>query len=158
MKCAGEANSLDPENDTVLLMEADLAASTGDIQRATELCEKVRLRADSDDGIPYVIQANLLTQQAFMYMSSGNESMMYLAQNNLKEASETYEKALQINPNCIEALTQFAQLQQLLGDADRGCALIERALKLGRSKDEVQEMSQVINLFYDMKLISLNNT
>ena len=70
-------------------------------------------------------------------MSSGdNES----AQQTLALTTQTYEEALKCEPFSIEALSQYAQLKQLLGDAEGGMKLAETALKYGRSKDEVQDM------------------
>jgi len=60
------------------------------------------------------------------------------------EADALYTKALQIEPACLEGLAQGAQLHILRGKFDEAVTLLERALPLSRSREEVQELGQML--------------
>lgn len=47
-------------------------------------------------------------------------SCVLLMYDCLQQAKDSYETALKVEPKCVEALTQYAQLKQLLGDAAGG--------------------------------------
>lgn len=61
-----------------------------------------------------------------------------------KVAEGLYSKALSVEPNCVEALAQGAQLKLLLGKPDEAAGMIEQALPLSRSRDEVLELGTML--------------
>jgi hypothetical protein len=62
----------------------------------------------------------------------------------LKETDDLYVAALNRDTACVEAMAQSAQLKMLLGKFDEALPLLEQALPLSRSRDEVQELGQML--------------
>jgi hypothetical protein len=60
------------------------------------------------------------------------------------DADALYTKAMLIEPACLEGLAQGAQLHILRGKFNEAVALLERALPLSRSREEVQELGQML--------------
>ena len=59
-----------PVNETVILLDADLLAITGDNETAVIRCDEALKLSDESDSIPYVIKANILMQKVFFSFDS----------------------------------------------------------------------------------------
>ena len=66
------------------------------------------------------------------------------AEGLFKEAEDLYSTALGRDPLCLEALVQAAQLKSLVGKFDESRTLLERALPLSRTREEVMEVGQML--------------
>ena len=66
------------------------------------------------------------------------------AEGLFKEAEDLYSSALERDPQCLEALVQAAQLKSLVGKFEESRTLLERALPLSRSREEVMEVGQML--------------
>eukprot|EP01035_Chromulina_nebulosa_P020192 gene20192-26210_t len=141
--CVDEAKLLQPNNVTTLLLDADLSTVEGNLPLALEKVDKVIDIVGDSDALPYVIKANVLTQKAFQQMN--DESTIHLSQQTFLDSTSFYNKALTIDPNSIEALTQLSQVKQMFGDIANSVELAEKSMKLGRNKDELQEICQLYN-------------
>jgi lipopolysaccharide biosynthesis regulator YciM len=151
-----EAKGLDPSNETIALMEVDMIAGEGNYDTAMELLDGVASTCDADDGIPHVVRANIIAQRAFMELQTaqmtGNMQLAQNAQTSFGQASAAYDDALKAEPVCVEALTQYAQLKQMLGDPMGAVDLVEKAINYGRSRDEVQELCQLYLMAHAQKV------
>ena len=54
-----------------------------------------------------------------------------------------YEKALEVDTNCVEALAQACQLKFLLWEFESAVAYAERAVPLARSAEELNDLESL---------------
>lgn len=145
------AKAVFPEHDSVLLMEAEQLSQEGDSSAALHLLEKAKRRArrsqhrhiDVDQDVTFIVtRASVLTAQAFSEMANnGVETGLAL----FGEVTKLYEHALEIEPNAIEVMAQLAQLKSMLsGDVGTSVELLQRALPLARSREEVQDLTLML--------------
>lgn len=94
----------------------------------------------------------LSTLQAFSLFNQADpqnapvdqQSLVNQAKQLFTDSESLYDRALEIEPTCVEALAQSAQLKVLLGKFDEAVTMINKALPLSRSRDEVQELGQML--------------
>lgn len=147
-----EAKKLFPNKLSVLLLEADHLQMDGDVESSLRLLEDAVGVANScnmDGAIVDVtlIKASALTSQAFSILSNPNspESEILKAQKSFQEVEKLYSDALTLDPNSIEVMAQYAQLKSMiLGDFEGAVKLLQTALPLARTSDEVQELCQLL--------------
>jgi tetratricopeptide (TPR) repeat protein len=149
-----EAKLLFPEKLSVLLLEADQMQSEGKVEESLILLEKAVAVAEAcGDGKSMVdvtlIKASALTSQAFSVLqnpaTANNPVEVQKAQQTFRDVDKLYDDALIVDPNAIEVMAQHAQLKSLImQDFEGAVVLLERALPLARSSDEVQELSQLL--------------
>lgn len=138
------AKKIFPNHDSVVLMEADQLSNDGDITGAISLLD--RYDENSTDITPLIIKASILTAKAFIEMQSATSQEMFMnAQKIFSDVQNLYEKALMLEPLAIEVMAQYAQLKSMLqGDLKGASELLNRALPLSRTRDEVLEISQLL--------------
>lgn len=61
-------------------MQADMASGEGDIETALKLVDESQKTSDPDDGMLYVVRANIVTQRAFHEMAMAQQGNPYLLQ------------------------------------------------------------------------------
>ena len=61
---------------------------------------------------------------------------LYGKQGNHKEAYNNFEKALQINPNYLDAMRNLASAKLNMGDRAGACSLWEKAYKMGDNESK----------------------
>lgn len=128
-------------------------SNEGRSEEALSLLDRKKNK-DSDVTV-MLIRASVLTTKAFADMS--NPSAMMLVQAQLGEVAQLYARALEIDPMAVEIMAQFAQLKSMiLGDLQGAVDLLKRALPLARSRDEVQELCQLLAM-NEAQLIAINN-
>ena len=139
-----KAKKMNPDHDAVIMLEAEQTSSEVNVDEALKVLNKAMAGANGSNNISLIMaKASVLTSKAFMDMQ--NPAAMMLVQATLGEVTELYTKALEIEPNAIEVMAQFAQLKSMvLGDLDSAVALLQKALPSARSRDEVQELSQLL--------------
>lgn len=146
-----QAKAVFPDHESVLLMEAEQLSQEGDFTAAFHLLEKAKRRArrsqhrhiDVDHDVTFLVtRASILTAQAFGEMAqNGIETSLTLFQ----EVDQLYTHALEIEPNAIEVMAQLAQLKSMLqGDVAKSLELLQRALPLARSREEVQDLLMML--------------
>ena len=142
--CIDKAKTLFPAHENVVTLEAEQASSDGNVNEALSILDKAAQTAGNAANISLIIaKASVLTSKAFMDMQ--NPGAMMMVQATLGDVQDLYKKALEIEPNAIEVMAQFAQLKSMvLGDLDSAVALLKQALPLARSRDEVQELCQLL--------------
>jgi tetratricopeptide (TPR) repeat protein len=133
------AKRIFPEHDSIVISEADQLSNEGRIDEALALLG----RPDKKDDVTFLmIRASVLTSRAFADL--GNPAAHVYVQAQLGEVAALYQRALEIEPQAIEVMAQFAQLKSMvLGDLDGALSLLQQALPLARSRDEVLEICQV---------------
>lgn len=152
--CIQAAKLLDPEHDSVMLLEAEQLSHEGDVDGALALLDKVKRRLrvkkrvadpEATDVVFMVAKASVLSAQAFVLMGQGN---MAEAHQVFSEVDGLYRLALQLDPTAIEVMAQQAQLRSMIfADFDDAVRLIEQALPLFRSRDELQDILQMLVTF-----------
>lgn len=152
--CIQSAKLLDPEHDSVMLLEAEQLSHEGDVDGALALLEKVKRRLrvkkriadpEASDVVFMVAKASVLSAQAFQLLQQGN---MAEAHNVFSEVDNLYKAALVLDPTAIEVMAQQAQLRSMIfADFDEAVRLIEQALPLFRSRDELQDILQMLVTF-----------
>jgi len=140
-----KARDIDPNNISVVQLHSDVLAMENKFDEASELIEVLMKITDADDGIPYVMKANMLTHRGMTYAQQGNSdpSLIQKTQETLGEASKLYEEALQIEPNCVEAMAQACQLKCIIGDMDGAMVYADKAVPLARSSEEVHDLEHL---------------
>jgi len=140
--CVSEMKKLFPNSQMVMLMEADSKSSAGDFAGALALCDACSHETDGTDGFPYVMKANIYQGQFMMYMEmfqQGNPA----ARDEMLKVKETIEKnfskALEVEPNCVEAYTRLAQFNTMIGNNEEAIALLDKAIEHVRYRDEAIE-------------------
>jgi len=154
MKIIQQAKAINPSHESVMMLEADTlsTSSEGKIDEAIAIVDKLISQSDKDDSIPLVIKANILTQKAFMELGmaqqTGQQIYALLAQSTFKSVEELYEQAISVEPDAaVEAMTQHAHFKTMIGEDIAGSEkLVKKALSVARSKDEAQELSQLLVL------------
>lgn len=138
------AKMLFPNHESVITLEAEQVSSDGNVEEALRVLDKASQNGNNATNISLILaRASVLTSKAFMDMQ--NPGAMLMVQATLGDVQELYKKALEIEPNAIEVMAQFAQLKSMvLGDLDNAVAMLKQALPLARSRDEVQELCQLL--------------
>jgi len=152
--CIQASKLLDPEHDSVMLLEAEQLSHEGDVEGALALLDKVKRRLrvkkrmadpESEDVVYMVAKASVLSAQAFMLLGQGQ---MAEAHSVFSEVDSLYKAALVLDPTAIEVMAQQAQLRSMIfADFDDAVRLIEQALPLFRSRDELQDILQMLVTF-----------
>lgn len=152
--CIQASKLLDPEHDSVMLLEAEQLSHEGDVAGALALLDKVKRRLrlkkrivdpESEDVMYMVAKASVLSAQAFMLLGQGQ---MAEAHSIFTEVDGLYKAALVLDPTAIEVMAQQAQLRSMIfADFDDAVRLIEQALPLFRSRDELQDILQMLITF-----------
>ncbi|CAE7251106.1 unnamed protein product [Symbiodinium microadriaticum] len=65
------------------------------------------------------------------------------AKKYFQETEDLYKQAIDLDPQGMEAMVQFAQLKTMLGDMQGSLDLSVRALPLSRSRDEALEVLHI---------------
>ena len=55
-----------------------------------------------------------------------------------------YVQGTDVEPNAIELLNQYAQFSSMIGDIPTAVRLLKNALPLARTKDDVQDLTQLL--------------
>lgn len=142
-----EAIIISPKHESVIMLQADLLSNEGDIPKAFEILDELVRKCDPEDSIPIVVKANILTRKAIddLQKANGNQDLMLEFQQRIKDVEALYEKAIEIEPNGVEAMSQYASLKTMFGLDNVGCQkLVKSALENARTRDEVQELSQLL--------------
>ena len=131
-----------PRNQMVILLEADARNSSGDFEGALALCDECAAESDGTDGFPFVMKANIYQGQFLSFMEQMQQGNMAV-RDQLMQAKETIEenfrKALQIEPNMVEAYTRLAQFYTMLGQPDEALKLLDQGVEHVRYRDEAIE-------------------
>jgi tetratricopeptide (TPR) repeat protein len=145
------AMAIEPKHPQVIMLRGDVFAMEDRYDEAMAQIEGLIGAADSEDGIIFVMKANMLTHQGMKYLAEGQEQqnpalqdgLFQKAKEYLKEAGDLYEKALQVDANCVEALAQACQLKFLLWEFESAVAYAERAVPLARSAEELNDLESL---------------
>lgn len=139
-QCMELANRVEPENPSVIMLNSDVLSMEEKYDECMPFVEKLIETADNDDGIPFVMRANLLVHQGardLLVAQENEDTQLYQkAQDDLTEAGKIYERALEIDSNCVEALAQASQLKGLVWDFEGSASLAAKAVTLARTPDE----------------------
>lgn len=154
LKIILQAKAINPTHEAVMMLEADTLSTSSEakIDDAIAIVDKLISQSDKDDSIPLVIKANILTQKAFMELGMAQQTQQkvyaLLAQSTFKSVEELYEQAIAVEPDAaVEAMTQHAHFKTMIGEDIVGSEkLVRKALSVARSKDEAQELSQLLVL------------
>mmetsp|Transcript_105551 Transcript_105551/g.207034 ORF Transcript_105551/g.207034 Transcript_105551/m.207034 type:complete len:702 (+) Transcript_105551:86-2191(+) len=138
------AKAINPDNESVLLMEAEILNNEGQTDEALELIKKVQNRPEAIPGdcTFYCLRASILVNKAMLYLQSYGD--MAGAQQFFTEASSLYAQGTDVEPNAIELLNQYAQFSSMIGDIPTAVRLLKNALPLARTKDDVQDLTQLL--------------
>ncbi len=138
-----EANEIEPENPSVIMLNSDVLAMEDQFDQALQQIERL-IKTGEDDGIPYVMKANMLTHQGMKFMQTGqmeqNQAMLMKTQECLVAAEKLYQHAMEVEPNCVEAMAQACQLKCISGDVDGALVFAEKAVPLARNAEELKEL------------------
>lgn len=152
-----ECKILSPDHTSVLILEVDMFIQDMQPDRALEAVEKIIVKhGDSDDCVPYVVKANLMIQQGMGELQNAqmmnNEVMAEMAKSKLINFGVHFEKAIEVEPNSVEALAQYAQYKNMfLQDCEGALVLVTEALKHARNRDEVLELCMLkSNIVYQL--------
>lgn len=146
------AKKLDPTNDSVLMMEVEMASVEGNTEKALRLVEAAESRpgqsaADTGDCTTLFIKASVIVGKAMgMLQNPDMMNMVEDARALLAEANAMYTKALALEPNAIEVLSQFAQFKAMLGEVEEAITMLNQAMELARTRDDVQDLNQLLIL------------
>ena len=149
-ECIVAMNKMVPHDKTALLFKADSLTNDGKISEALAICDEIILNAESNDGVPYVLKANVsqvLLSEAIVRLQSGDHSAAPTFHLYREQVIELYNKALSVDFNCIEAMVQLAHMEGMLGemtDLQKSLELLERACNLAHRsfEDMVDVVSQ----------------
>jgi hypothetical protein len=144
--CIMEAKTLYPKHEANLLLEADLLSSEGAANEALEIIDSVMLTSDKSDTMPLIIKANILMQNGFAFLNESAGERMAEAQAVFQEVQKMYQRAIEAEPNALEAMAQSAQLKCMLGEMKEAFVLTELALSCARNREEALELSS-LNFF-----------
>lgn len=143
-----------PQHEALLLLEAEQLSHEGEIEGALQLLDKAKRRLrqkrrdqdpEASDSAYMVAKASVLSAQAFAAMGAGQ---MAEAQGLFLEVNQLYTAALVLEPTAIEVMAQQAQLAGMVfGDFDTAVNLLQRAQPLYRSKEELQDLAQMLLTF-----------
>jgi tetratricopeptide (TPR) repeat protein len=136
------ALAVDPDNIQTMMLASDVAAMDGKFEDSLSSIGKVSTRADKDDGIPYVMKANIFTHQGMANAKNSGAEAETISM--LKQAGDLYDEALRAEPSCVEAMAQACQLKCILGDMVAAAQLAEQVAPLGRSKDEIFDLEHLL--------------
>ena len=148
--CMELANKLDPNNPSVLMLNCDVLAMEEKFEECKPYIEKLMLTADKDDGIPYVMKANLLvhkgTSDLLIARDREDAALYQQAQDDLTQSIAVYNEALEVEPNCVEAMAQASQVKGLMWDFEGSAALATKARSLARTTDELVNLELMLAL------------
>lgn len=117
----------------------------GDTDSAIQLVSEAEKVPDADLVNCSLIKANIMTTKAYMEMQSPTGGNPAVVKPLLEKVDELYGGALEMEPNAIEVMAQWAQLKSMLtGDFKGAVELLRRAVPLARSTAEVQELHQLL--------------
>jgi hypothetical protein len=131
------------------MIEADVISSEGNFPKALEIIDALIKISDPEDGIPLVIKANIFTRKAMedLQVDPSNQQLLLKFKQEIKDIEQIYEKSIEIEPNGVEALSQYASVKTMFcEDFIGGQKLVKSALENARTRDEVQELSQLLLL------------
>jgi len=146
-KCVELANKVDPDNQSVIMVNSEVLSMEEKYDECMPFVEKLIRTADDDDGIPHVMKAHVLVHQGardLLVAQENEDAELYQkAQDDLTEAGKIYERALEIDPNCVEALAQVSQLKGLIWDFEGSATYAAKAVSLARTPDERIELEML---------------
>lgn len=138
---------VEPDHPQVIMLRGDVLAMEDRFDEAMIQIERLIYIANKDDGIPYVMKANMLTHQGMKYLTEFQEkqdpTLYQKALDFFKEAGELYDNALKVESQCVEALAQACQLKCLLGEYESAAAYAEKAVPLARTADELNDLESL---------------
>lgn len=136
------AKGIDASHKTLSLLAIDVLAMDEKFDESVELVETFIANADEDEGVPFVMKANILTHQGMS--SAKNPADQEATFAKLKAAADLYEKAMEVEPGCVEARAQACQLKCIVGDMESAAKLAEEVVKLARSRDEALDLEHLL--------------
>eukprot|EP00918_Siedleckia_nematoides_P098046 GHVU01214695.1.p1 GENE.GHVU01214695.1~~GHVU01214695.1.p1 ORF type:complete len:783 (+),score=153.53 GHVU01214695.1:348-2351(+) len=136
------AKRIDASNKTLSLLAIDVLAMGEKFEESAQLVDTFIANADKDEGVPYVMKANILTHQGMS--SAKNPADQEATFAKLKEAADLYDRAMEVEPGCVEARAQACQLKCIVGDMEAAAQLAEQVVKLARSRDEALDLEHLL--------------
>ena len=156
-----EAMSLFPGHETVQMLSVDLYTQDGKFDEALVVCDQmVEKSKGSGDAILIVMRANVLCQQGMTKFAEAQQmqSQQLAMEGNqlLQQGQDLYSQAIKVEPNCVEALIQLAQLKSLMGanEMKDGLDLCIQALPHARSRDEALDIL-TLKLMLENRLVAI---
>jgi hypothetical protein len=106
----------------VLLLDADTLSGEGNFPQAFEVVARAQKQPNADQAQLLTIKASIVSAQLFMGMNSPGmtEDMAYLLKGQLEEVERIYKEALDLEPNAIEVMAQWAQLKSMISGDFKG--------------------------------------
>jgi hypothetical protein len=145
-----DAKQLCPSHDAVPYLEADVMARENKIEEAMQLCDQGIKNADKGDGFPYIMKANVssaLLAQTIERLHQGDQASLPTFQLLHRQIHDLYTRALEEEPESVDAMLQIANLQLQLAHIQgmqnstapmkEALSYLEKASKLGRNMDEL---------------------
>lgn len=140
-ECIADVKRIYPDHKTILMLEADLIASNGDMDGALSLIDRA-IAAEPDSSMPLVVRANILTQKALLEVNITHDADSF--RKAISEVEDLYKRAMEVEPLAQEAPVNFAQMKSFMGEIQEALSLIDRAIPLIRSRDEALDVAQLM--------------
>jgi len=147
--CITQAKQLMPDNESVLLMEAELLNNEGKTEEALAVLDSCTQRpgALADDCTPHFVKASIVISKAMsIFQAPTSMEQVNEAKEMLQNADALYQHALELEPQAIEVLNQYAQYCSMIGEVQRSVELLKQAIPLARTRDDVQDLNQLLIL------------
>jgi tetratricopeptide (TPR) repeat protein len=156
-ECIDTATALFPQHETVTMLGVDMLSQEGKFDEALAACDEMLKK--SEDGLFIVNKANVLCQMGMTkYGDAQQQQSQQLAMEAgelLQKGQDMYAEAIALEPNCIEALIQLAQLKSMMGagEMESALALCNQALPSARSRDEALDIMH-LKLMMENRLVA----
>ena len=136
------AKQIDPNNETVRLLEVDLLTNENKVEEALRICDALIKSAAPGDCFPYIMKANVSASELSVHvqrMQEGDRSALPTVELLRNEIIKLYELALKVDPHCPEAMVQMAHFKGMFGDVEgmeEALTLLNAATALVRTMEE----------------------
>lgn len=140
-----EAKGLFPKSQMLMFSEAEQRSAEENFDGAHALCDECLKQCDRSDGYPYVMRASIFQRQFYHLFAALQEGKVPSSEssklNEFKDNVEmNFNKALSIEPNCLEAYMQLAHFKMQFNLTVEALELMGRALSHARYRDEAIEV------------------
>lgn len=145
-ECITEARELYPNSQSVLLIAAELSGMDGGVDIALKLIEQADKCEDAiiGDCTPLFLKASTITSKSMFGLSTNHtQEQMMISKKLFDDADALYQQALELEPSAIEVISQYAQFKSTLGHLDKALELYQEAIRLARTRDDLQDLYQM---------------
>lgn len=133
------------------MMRAEMFICAQQFEAAVETCERAMQSQRHPDASPLVVMTSAQLRIAMTKMQeaqyAGDQTAVMQAQASLGDIVQVFERALQLEPNSVEALFRFAQFKSMMGDFGGALDLATQAIGFARGKEEMEELKKLILMY-----------